>query len=61
MKETPYERFCAVLATLIANSDGRPSTALRDRLVREFQQGVPERTPEQYQRAMALIARAANL
>lgn len=58
---TPYERFCSVLAALIANRDGRPSVALRDRLEREFLRDVPKHTPDEYRRAMALISRASGL
>lgn len=61
MKETPYERFCAVLATLIANRDGTPSWQTYERLKREFNHTVPDHTPEQYTRAMALISKAAGV
>lgn len=58
---TPYERFCSMLASLIANRDGRPSVVLRDRLEREFLRDVPKHTPDEYMRAMALIGRASGL
>lgn len=59
--QTPYERFCSLVATLIANRDSTPSWQTYERLKRDFIRDVPDHTPEQYQRAMALIAKAANV
>lgn len=61
MSATPYERFCAMVGGLLPYRNAEPSHALYDQLKRQFIRDVPGCTPEQYQRAIALIAKATGV
>lgn len=58
---TPFERFCAFVATCIAHSDGHRSPLLAARLQGDFRRQCPDATAEQRERAQALIDRAAGV
>lgn len=60
-EQSSYERFCAMVASLLPYRNDEPDDALYDALKRQFLQDAPGCTPEQYQRAIALLSRATGV
>lgn len=59
--KTPVERFVALAAVIgAARADG-PDWAAYERLKRDFVRQCPDATPDEYERAMQVIARAAGV
>ena len=60
-EKTPVERFMSFLATVSASRDDGPSWALYERLKRDFVRQCPDATPQEYERVMRAVARAAGV
>lgn len=59
--QTTHERFCSLMAHLAAQRPADGSVQLYERLKRQYQQDVPDASPQQYAAAMQAIARAAGV
>lgn len=60
-EKTPVERFLAFVAGIAAVRHGGPSWPTYERLKRDFVRQCPDATPDEYERAMQVIARAAGV
>lgn len=59
--KTPVERFVALASVIgAARADG-PDWSAYERLKRDFVRQCPDATPDEYERAMQAIARAAGV
>lgn len=59
--KTPAERFLAFVAGIAAVRHGGPSWPTYERLKGDFLRQCPDATPDEYERAMQAIARAAGV
>ena len=60
-EKTPVERFLAFVAGIAAVRHGGPSWPTYEQLKRDFVRQCPDATPQEYGRAMQVIARAAGV
>lgn len=60
-EKTPVERFLAFVAGIAAVRHGGPDWPAYERLKRDFVRQCPDATPDEYERAMQVIARAAGV
>jgi hypothetical protein len=60
-EKPPVERFLAFVAGIAAVRHGGPSWPMYERLKGDFLRQCPDATPQEYERVMRAVARAAGV